>query len=96
MAALAICALTAAALKNRTSSQPPSPVHPDQPPPASMGMIALTVPETVRLLAAALPQPAPPGHATHWQAWRRRHQARARWYHQRTRLARQFTIALVS
>ena len=44
-------------------------------------------PETARLLAAALAWPTPPGHATHWQAWRRRHQALARWYHQRTRLA---------
>jgi hypothetical protein len=58
-------------------------------------MIPLTVPETARLLTAALARPAPPGHATHWQAWRRRHQARARWYHQRTRLAREPTITLV-
>ena len=88
MAALAICAITAAALRHRTSSQPPPPVRPDQPPPADPGMIPLTVAETARLLAATLSRPAPPGHAVHWQAWRRRHQARARWYHQRTRLAR--------
>ena len=94
MAALAICALTAAALRQRTGSQPPRPVRPDQRPPADPGMIPLTVPETARLLAAAFSRPAPPGHATHWQAWRRRHQARARWYHQRTRLARE--IALVN
>lgn len=95
MAALAICALTAATLRNRTSSQPP-PIRPDQPPPAGLRMIPLTVPETARLLAAVFSPPAPPGHATHWQAWRRSHQARARWYHQRTRLARELTIALVS
>jgi hypothetical protein len=59
-------------------------------------MIPLTVPEITRLLA---PQPAAPGtsgHAEHWTHWRRRHQARARWYHQRTRLARDAEIALVS
>ena len=87
MATLAICAITAAALRNRTSSQPPAPVSPDQLPPADLGMIPLTVPEIARLIAAALARPAPPGHASHWQAWRRRHQARARWYHQRTRLS---------
>jgi SRSO17 transposase len=96
MAALAICAITAAALRRRTSSQPPPPVRPGQPPPADPGMIALTVPETARLLTTALARPAPPGCATHWQAWRRRHQARARWHHQRTRLARSTTTALVS
>ena len=96
MAALAICALTTATLRNRTGSQPPPPVRPDQPPPASLGMIPLTVPETARLLAAVFSRPAPPGHATHWQAWRRRHQARARWYHHRTRLARELMIALVN
>ena len=96
MAALAICALTAAALRQRTTSQPPLPVRPDQPPPADPGMIPLTVPETARLLATALARPAPPGHTTHWQGWRRRHQARARWYHHRTRLARELMTALVS
>jgi SRSO17 transposase len=96
MAALAICAITAAALHNRPSSQALPPVRPDQPPPADPGMIPLTVPETARLLTAVLSRPAPPGHTTHWQAWRRRHQARARWYHQRTRLARQPAITLVS
>jgi SRSO17 transposase len=96
MAALAICAITAAALRARTSSQAPAPVRPDQPPPASPGMIPLTVPETARLLTGAPARPAPSGHVTHWQAWRRRHQARARWYHQRTRLARDTAIVLVS
>ena len=57
-------------------------------------MIPLTVPEITRLLAT--PSARPPGHAEHWPNWRRRHQARARWYHQRTRLARDAEIALVS
>ena len=87
MAALAICAITAALLKDRTDTQAPPPARPDQPPPADPGMIPLTVPETGRLLAALLHRPSPPGHTAHWSGWRRRHQARSRWYHQRTRLA---------
>jgi hypothetical protein len=27
------------------------------------------------------PQHKPPGHAAHWLEWRRRHQARSRWFH---------------
>jgi SRSO17 transposase len=82
MAGLAICAITAAQLKNRTDTQAPPPVRPGQAPPADTGMIPLTTAEIARLLA----RPAPPGAAVHWLAFRRRHQARARWYHQRTRL----------
>jgi hypothetical protein len=55
-------------------------------------MIPLTVPEIARLLTT---RPATPGHAEHWSNWRRCHQARARWYHQRARLARDSAIALV-
>jgi hypothetical protein len=55
-------------------------------------MIPLTVPETGRLLG----HPPPPGAAAHWLDWRRRHQARSAWYHQRTRLAQNTKIALVS
>jgi SRSO17 transposase len=93
MAALAICAVTAALLRDRTDTQAPAPVHPDQPPPADLGMTPLTVPEITRLLTTPH---ARPGLAEHWANWRRGHQARARWYHQRTRLARDTTIALVS
>ena len=96
MAALAICAVTAALLKDRTSTQAPPPARPGQPPPPDPGMIPLTVPEIRRLLAARLATPSPPGHAVHWLDWRRRHQARARWYHQRTRLHRDSKIAQVS
>jgi SRSO17 transposase len=92
MAALAICAVTAALLRRRTGTAAPAPALPDQPPPAEFGMIPLTVPETGRLLA----HPPPPGSPAHWLAWRRRHQARSRWYHQRTRLARDTAIILVS
>ncbi|MBV9093106.1 MAG: IS701 family transposase [Streptosporangiaceae bacterium] len=90
MAALAICAVTAALLRRRTGTAAPAPVLPDQPPPADPGMIPLTVPETGRLLG----HPPPPGSAAHWLDWRRRHQACSRWYHQRTRLARRVEIAL--
>jgi SRSO17 transposase len=86
MAALAICAVTAALLKDRTSTQAPMPVRPGQPPPADPGMIALTVPEVRRLIAATA-RPSPPGHAEHWSGWTRTHQARARWFHHRARLA---------
>jgi hypothetical protein len=43
MAALAICAVTAALLKDRTDTQAPPPVTPDQAPPAEPGMIPLTI-----------------------------------------------------
>ncbi len=89
MAALAICAVTAALLKDRTGTQAPPPVRPDQPPPADPGMIPLTIPEIKRLLAALTTRPLPPPHVIHWDKWTRRHQARSRWYHQRARLARE-------
>ena len=92
MAALAICAVTAAQLRRRTDTRAPGPVLPDQPPPADPGMIPLTVPETAGLLA----HPPPPGASGHWLAWRRRHQALSAWYHQRTRLARDKQILLVN
>jgi hypothetical protein len=92
MAALAICAVTAALLRRRTSTAAPAPALPDQPRPAKFEMIPLTVPETGRLLA----HPPPPGSTRHWLDWRRCHQARSRWYHQRTRLARYTAIVLVS
>jgi SRSO17 transposase len=93
MAALAICAVTAALLRDRTDTQAPPPLRPDERAPADPGMIPLTVPEIARLLTT---RPATPGHTEYWSNWRRRQQARARWYHQRTRLDRNPTITLVS
>ena len=91
MAALAICAITAALLRHRTDTRAPAPARPDQPPPADPGLIPLAA-ETGRLLT----HPPPAGAAGHWLTWRRRHQARSAWHHQRTRLARDAEIAQVS
>jgi hypothetical protein len=95
MAALAICAVTAALLHDRTDTQAPLPVTPDQPPPPDPGTIPPTVPQVKHLLTAPLTR-LPPGHADRWLDWKRRHQALARWYHQRTRLARNPAIPLIS
>ena len=96
MAALAICAVTAALLRDRTDTQAPPPLTPDQPPPPEPGMIPLTIPEIKRLLAALTTRPLPLWLVIHWGTWTRRHQARSRWFHQRTRLARDAEITLVS
>jgi SRSO17 transposase len=93
MAALAICAVTAARLRDRTDTQAPPPVTPAQAPPPDPGMIPLTVPEIKRLLAEVLTGPRPRGLTAHWLAWRRRHQARSRWFHQRARLSREYSLA---
>ena len=92
MAALAICAVTAAQLRDRTDTQAPAPVNPDQQPPPDPGKTPLTIPEIRRLLASCLARPHPPGHAGHWLNWRRRHQARSRWYHKRARLNRDYAL----
>jgi SRSO17 transposase len=93
MAALAICAVTAALLRGRTDTQAPPPAGPGQEPPAEPGMIPLTVPEVKRILAALTTRPAPPPHVIHWDAWTRRHQARSRWFHKRARLQRDYALA---
>ena len=95
MAALALLAVLAAI--DKTSH--PAPILPDDPnqdPPADCGAIALTVPEAQQLfhLLTTCIHDLPPSAmrariARHlnWSDWRRRHQARARWHHYRTRLA---------
>ncbi len=95
MAALAICAVTTALLRDRTDTQAPPPVRPGQPPPPEPGMIPLTIPEIKRLLAALTTRPLPRRLVIHWNAWTRRHQARARWFHKRARLARHPEFAQV-
>jgi SRSO17 transposase len=66
MAALAICAVTAAQLRHQTDAQAQPPARPDQPPPADPGLIPLTVHEVKKLLASALDRPKPPGHVARW------------------------------
>ncbi|MEU0570442.1 IS701 family transposase [Nonomuraea sp. NPDC005983] len=87
MAALAICAAGAADARRRTDTQAPPARRPDQPSPADAGMIPLTIAEVKRLFNAATPTTPSLLHAAHWSLWRRRHQARARWFHKRARLA---------
>jgi hypothetical protein len=92
MAALAICAVTAARPGDRAGTRAQPPAGPDAAVPAGPGLIPLTVPEIRRLLPAAPDQPDPPGHAARWLAWRRRHHARSLRYHHRARLARDYTL----
>jgi hypothetical protein len=77
MAALAVCAVTAAQAKTRA----PIPIlltSPDDDPPADTGLIALTVAEIKRLFILITRRPHTDAHHLHWTWWRRRHQARAR------------------
>ena len=92
MAALAVCAVTAAQLRERTDSQAPPPGRPTDKPPADPGLVPLSVREVKHLLAAALRQSRPAAHAARWLHWRRRHQARSRWFHKRARLARNYAL----
>ncbi|MGH3587217.1 MAG: IS701 family transposase [Pseudonocardia sp.] len=88
MAALAVCAVTAAEAKTRTLD-PILPVTPDDQPPDDPGLIALTVAEIKRLFALVTRRLQPEIHHLRWVWWRRRHQARAKWFHHRARLRRQ-------
>ncbi len=55
-------------------------------------MIAMTVPEIRRVLAALTARPLPPSLIVHWDAWARRHPARARWFHKPARLQRDYML----
>ena len=85
MAALAICAVTTAELRD-TSPAPPVPTRAGQLPPEDQGLIPFTVPEIKRLYMLFHQTWHSIAHGLHWSRWRRRHQARARWYHHRARL----------
>jgi SRSO17 transposase len=85
MAALAVCAVTAAHARTH-ADPPPTPTNPNQPPPADPGLIPLTVVEIKRLFNLLTRAWQDSTHYLHWSWWRRRHQARARWYHHRARL----------
>ena len=88
LAALAVCAVTAAQAKADAPAAA-LPTTPDERPPADPGLIALTVAEVKRLFMLVTRQLLPEAHHLHWIWWRRRHQARARWFHHRARLRRQ-------
>ena len=92
MAAFAVCAVAAAWFRDRTDAQAAPPAGPGDAPPADPGLIPLTVREIRRLLADALARPEPPGHAARWLEWRRRHQARSRWFHKHARLQRNYAL----
>jgi SRSO17 transposase len=87
---------TAAALPDQPAGwreTAPLPVRPDQPPPPDHGMIKVSIAEARRLLAIATSAATTTVKLFHqrWSNWRRRHQARARWHHWRTRLRRYAT-----
>ncbi len=88
MAALAVCAVTAAAAATRHRPPAPLPTRPDQQPPPDPGLIPLTVAEVKRLFNLITRRHQPEHHHLRWSLWRRRHQARARWFHHRARLRR--------
>jgi hypothetical protein len=71
MAALAVCAVTAALAR-------PLHQHP--------GLVPLTVAEIKRVFNLVTRTRQTIRHYLHWSWWRRRHQARACWFHQRARL----------
>jgi SRSO17 transposase len=86
MAALAVCAVTAAQARPRTNRLPPAPSSPNEAPPTDPGLIPLTVIEIKHLLNLLTHPGQTDAHRLHWIWWRRRHQARAWWFHQRARL----------
>jgi SRSO17 transposase len=85
IAAAAVCAVTAARARAHTDPLP-TPHNPTQPPPANLALIPLTVVEIKRLFNLATHVGRSLQHHLRWSWWRRRHQARARWYHYRARL----------
>jgi SRSO17 transposase len=89
MAALAVCATTAALARPRTSALARLPASPDDLPPEDPGLIPLTVTEMKRIFNQLTRAWQSIRHYLHWSWWRRRHQARARWFHHRARLRRQ-------
>jgi SRSO17 transposase len=91
--ALAACAVTAAATRQTTNTTAPPPTSPFDEPPEDPGLIPLTVGEVKRLANLAAQTGRQLAHHLRWSWWRRRHQARARWFHHRNRLRRGFQPA---
>jgi hypothetical protein len=88
MAAHAVCAVTAALARCRTSALARPPASPDDPPPEDPGLIPLTATEIKRVFNLITRAWQTIRHRLHWSWWRRRHQARARWFHHRARRRR--------
>lgn len=88
MAALAVAAVTTAHARRTTTATTPPPTSPHDITPADTGLIPLTVIEVKRLINLLTRSWHGLEHHLRWHLWRRHHQARARWFHQRTRLAR--------
>jgi hypothetical protein len=88
MIALAACAVTAAATRQSTNTTAPPPTSGYDNPPEDPGLIPLTVAEVKRLANLAAQTGCELAHHLRWSWWRRRHQARARWFHHRNRLRR--------
>lgn len=86
MAALAACAVTAALAREHTSTLARLPASPDDLPPEDPGLIPLTAAEIKRVFNLITRAWQTIRHYLHWSWWRRRHQARARWFHHRARL----------
>ena len=91
MAAIAVCATTAALARPRTSTLARAPTSPDEPPPQDPGLIPLTAAEIKRVFNLVTRAWQSTRHYLHWSWWRRRHQARARWFHHRARLRKRAT-----
>ena len=87
IAALAVCAAATAQARTTSATALP-PTSPDDLPPTDPGLIPLTVTEVKRLVNLLTRSWHTLEHHLRWHICRRRHQARARWFHQRTRLAR--------
>src|SRR5215471_16009038 len=88
MAALAVCTVTAALARPRTTALARPPTSPGDPPPGDPGLVPLTAAEIKRVFNLVTRAWQTIGHYLRWSWWRRRHQARARWFHQRSRLRR--------
>jgi hypothetical protein len=73
-------------MRQPTCTLPRPPTSPNQAPPEDPGLIALTVAEIKRLLNLITQKLHTEQFLLWWSFWRRHHQARARWFHQRVRL----------
>ena len=71
-----------------TNTAAAPPIYPNEQAPEDPGLIPLTVAEVKRLANLLTRTDQRLAHHLRWARWRRRHQARARWFHHRNRLRR--------